>query len=207
MINLISHQLQKTILFFSLLMSLVVLQGCGSERDTPFIDPDSSSASSSSGRGKAVTITQIDKGDSPFASGITDERKFITMSNQARFDEVWPLYAKDTTKKPVIDFAVEQVVLLDIGRTCPGDKLKFNNYSAFEESQNSVVVVFDFVDADKLSSASNSSVVVVAAASESNSSSSGATVICGAEDATHPYRFYSVKTRDFILFEESVPAP
>jgi hypothetical protein len=201
MINLMSHPLQKIIFFFTLLMSFFVLQGCGSERDTPFIELSSSGSGSNSSRGKAVSISEIKSEANPAKpSLVTDDKKFLVFPDELSLKDVWSNYVEADIASFKIDFDNGQVVLLDFGRVCDAQKIKFKSYAAYEESINSVIVTFDFTDDDKAKSSNSAS-------KSSASNSSSASNVCENGEGTRPFKFFYVKTKAFILIDENVPAP
>jgi hypothetical protein len=190
MINLISYQLQKTILFFSLLMSFVVLQGCGSERDTPFIDPRSASASSG-GSGPAVAIRLVKDGDKP-KMGFTEGKTIQFLREESEFVKVWDMYFEGDYPKDQINFATGQVVFHDAGKRdkCETEKdlVKVTAY----DSARGVDVVFEYSGATNSSTSAASGSSVKSSATASSSASSQ----CSTLDTVQKFKVFFLSSRE-----------
>lgn len=200
MINLAAF---KTPVFhiFSMLVSLIMLQGCGGARDEPF-DPGSSTSS----RGPAVTMTRLVSGDDP-VTDVQTEGRIIKIRDEGIFETYWNEYTTEIHE--TIDFAAGQVLLVDLGakNTCDR-KLTLKQYAAYEGSVNSVIVVLDYTDSgasSNSSSTSSESSSSESSSSSDSSSSSSSNSSCSAVGTTHPFYFYYIKSRDEIIVEENVP--
>jgi hypothetical protein len=193
MINLNRFGLEKITLLFTLLTSLVVLPGCGGDvRDTEFIDPRSSSASSGSNHGKEITfrvLANLEK-ITPAVSGgsVSVDLSWDTISNEDEFKKIWSWYSDKTP--PTLAFDKGQVVLVDSGerKTCEA-QYRVETFKAYEDG----TIIMTLSGRKKVSSSSTSSVKVVAAESSSSSSD------CSGTELNHPYAFYYVETRDDLF--------
>jgi hypothetical protein len=187
MINLMSHPLQKIIFFFTLLMSFFVLQGCGSERDTPFVELGTES--SAANHGKEITFRVLanepDMTSETTGSSINKDQKWDVITDDVEFKRLWSLYSKATPE--TVDFTKGQVVLFDSGenKSCEA-QYRVEGFKVYEDG--AVIIT---VSGRKKSSSSSSSVTVVAAASSGSSSSD-----CSASPGTQAFAFYYVQTLD-----------
>jgi hypothetical protein len=196
MINLNRFGLEKITLLFTLLTSLVVLPGCGGDvRDTEFIDPNSSSASSGGNHGKEITFRVLANepkitSTAP-AGSINGDQKWNTITGEAEFKRLWELYSKEPL--PILDFKLGQVVLFDSGerKTCEA-QYSVETFKAYEDG----TIIMTLSGRKKISS-SASSVKVVAAESSSSSS------VCNVTTPNHPYAFFYVETTVdlFVTFQ------
>ncbi len=198
MINLAALNKQTFNIFFSALVGVVMLQGCGGQRDEPF-DPGESNSS----RGAAVTITKIISGDIPFTA-VSPEGNLVKIRDLDTFEIYRNKYTNETHE--AVDFVTGQVLLVDLGeKNACERKLTLKQYAAYEGSVNSVIVVLDYADVDgTIDSSSSTSSTSSSSISSSNSSSNSS---CSTAGTTHPFYFYYVKSRDEIIVEESVPKP
>jgi hypothetical protein len=191
MINLAAFN-KYTVRAFSILVGLIILQGCGGQRDEPF-DPGTSHSS----RGAAVTISKLISGDAPFTA-VAAEGRLVKIRDLDSFEVYWDEYTNDP--HDTVAFDTGQVLLVDLGeKNACERKLTLKQYAAYEGSVNSVIVVLDYTDADASSNSSSST------SSERSSSNSSSNSSCSTVGTTHPFYFYYVKSRDEIVIEENVP--
>lgn len=175
-----------------LIGSAILLQACGSERDTPF-NPGGSSSSSAASVGATIPMTQIYQYDeqNPAQPEFleTTQKQIIVMRDEDEFLYFWDAYHESTTPFAV-DFEKEQVVLLDLGNTgnCT-DAINYRNFKANDYSNDAVLVTFNYRNSNNASASSTSS----------SSSSS-----CPDLDEKRPFYFYKVETRKKILINENM---
>lgn len=174
----------KTPKFFSLaavMLSALLLQACGGQRDEPF---NGSTSSSSSSRGAAVTITQLGKGTEP-VTDVSEDGVQMHLRDEELFETYWDNYSNDSHQ--AVDFDKGQVLLVDLGKRRSCDhKITFKTYAAYQDTPNSVQVLLTYKDVDSSSSSSTSS-----------SSSS-----CAIATEIQPYYFFYIETRDEVLVVE-----
>lgn len=184
MINFTHINVQKVFSISAIVLSGLLLQACGGQRDESF---DGNSSSSSS-RGASVSIKQLGKGDDPITD-VAEEGIQTKILDSDTFETYWDKYTDDTHES--VDFDKGQVLLVDLGNKSTCDrKITLKTYAAYQESVNSVVVELTYKDADK--------------SSTSSSSSSASSSSCSSTLETQPYYFFYIETRDTIIVDENV---
>lgn len=189
----------KSVLIFFLTLWITA---CGSERDTPF-NPNTNNSSSAASIGASVEIKEFARYDEKNPQQpvfletdgqLYPSRQTFIIETEKDFEAYWDLYKNDTVIPTDLDFAEIQVVILDLGNigNCP-QKTTYRNAKAYEYSNNTVLVNFNFREANEESSSSSSS------------SSSSPECTDPVELAKkRPFYFYSVATRKKILIKEEV---
>ena len=197
MINLAAFNKQSINTFFCILISTIVLQGCGGQRDEPF-----NPSTSSTGAGATVEsrlILSEDKVKMPRLDG----KHYLVINTDKELTDVWDAYTDTQLDKTLADMSVGRAILYDAGEigNCP-QKLSYKGPVANETSVNSVTIYFKFDDADKASSAASSNSSL--SSKSSNSSSSSNSSACVSTKPSRPFYIYYVHSRKELLYGELV---
>jgi hypothetical protein len=156
------------------LLAVILLQGCGGERTTPY-DPGSSSSSSS-----AVSVTAQVIAQATTVSGVLDhsDKRLQVMRNENDFFDITDGYVNFNLDSQ--NFTNGQVVLLDLGEqdSCK-QRLDFNSLRAQESGGDSVKVVVTYRERAATSGACTSVL-------------------------SRPFYLYYVQSRGTLIFEESI---
>lgn len=181
-----------------LLVLSQLLVACGAERDTPFNPDNNNNSSSAASLGASINVKEIYRYDEthpeqPIFLETTNKQIYI-VNTEEEFEDYWNVYKNDTVMPTDLDFEKIQVVILDLGNigNCP-QTTNYRNVKAYEYSNNTTLVSFNFREA-----ASNTS---------SFSSSSSSSSNCSDPDELakkRPFYFYSIESRKKILIEENV---
>jgi len=156
------------------LLVVILLQGCGGERTTPY-NPSSSSSSSSA---VAVTTQVITQGTDTSTFIAHEDKRLQVMRNENDFYDISDAYVNFNLATQ--NFVDGQVVLLDLGEqdSCK-QRLEFNSIRAEEAGDDSVKVVVTY--------------------RERAATSGTCTPVL-----SRPFYLYYVQSRGTLTFEESI---
>ncbi len=156
------------------LLAVILLQGCGGERTTPY-NPSSSSSSSSAAAVNTQTITQ---GTSTRIELDHSDKRLQVMRNRDDYYDITDYYVNDNL--PEQNFDNGQVVLIDLGEqdSCK-QRLEFSSLRAEEAGSEGVKVVISYRALAAVSTACTSV-------------------------KTRPYYVYWVQSRDTLIFGETI---
>lgn len=188
-------------LFFLFLFTITFsLQGCGSERDTPFNPTNNSSNSGDPTLGASVEINLLVSGDDPLLPFADDGRSIIVLRNETEFEQYLDAYTTAPITGSYPDFTQGQVLLIDEGLqdTCT-QKLSFRSIRANKYSTNSVKVTIDYRDQDSPNSSSSNSASSVSSASSSSAGPLNCTDVAG---EVRSFRFYFIESRARIMVDD-----
>ena len=204
MINFTHIKSQKLFSLSAIILSGLLLQACGGQRDEPFNASSSSSASS-------IAVTNLTSGNNQGAGG-SDYNFTHREILEDEFKGVWKLYTNQDPSESILskaDFTKGQVVLVDLGRLSECDpKSALDNFAVYQDGVGELRVVLTYKRADgvAISSSSSSSSVLSSSSSSSSSSSnssSSSAADCGNANYVQNYYFYYVKSLDKIYYDET----
>jgi len=204
MINFTQFKSPNLFSLSAIILSGLLLQACGGQRDEPFNGSTSSSSASS------IETTNLKIGNFPSGTdSITFQRREI---HEDEFKSVWKLYTNQDPSEAILnkaDFTKGQVVLVDLGRTTICDpKSALDNFAVYQKATGKLRVVLTYKRADGVaasSSSSSSSESSSSSSSSSNSSSSSSSSVadCGNANIAQNYYFYYIKSLDQIYYDET----
>lgn len=184
------------------LVAGVLLQGCGSERDTPF-NPGGTSSSSSSSLGTSITgFDRLRSGTKPITTPADLNKKLIAIRDEADMDQYWAAYVGfaqgDEWDKDKVDFELGQVLLIDRGQLGQCDDIiSFDRLQLYDHTEHTVKAIIRFNETGRSSASSTSS---------SGSSSSYVEQDCdkGLGTINQPFVFYYIPSRKVLVFQENI---
>lgn len=199
MINLAKINVQKLTFMCTLLMSTLLLYGCGGEREF------SSSGSTSSNSGIELNVQLLANASKiEGTGGVNDNQKFDTMDDENSYLALWQQYTNRAPQS--IDFAKGQVVLYDSGtRNVCDPQFTVKNVKAYEDGTVIFYLTNRKASSSSLSSNSSSNSNSESSSSQvSSSANSSSSSICDTQATpNHPFAFYYIPTRVplFVRFE------
>lgn len=176
-------KIQKLFSLAIIIVSAVLLQACGGQRDEPF------NASSSSSQGSSIPVKKILAGDQP--DGVTEvevDPALVTITDAARLKFYWEKYST-TPVSTVPNFDKGQVLLLDLGQKAACDrKSTYTSIKAYQKTSGVVVVQY----------------FMKKIGSSSSSSATATTRVCDDETLSQPFYFFYIESLDLLEVIEEV---
>lgn len=204
MVNFTQIKIKKLSAIFTILLSCLLLQACGGQRDEPF------NASTSSSSASSIEATYLISGNTPMAiDDYTFKRREVS---EDEFKSLWRLYTNQDVTESILsktDFTKGQVVLIDLGRTTICDpKSALDRFAVYQKDTGKLRVILtykrsDGVIASSSTSSSSSSNASSVNSSSSSSASSVSVTECGNASYVQNYYFYYIKSLDQIFYDET----
>jgi hypothetical protein len=186
-----------------LLLSAVLLQGCGGARDEPF-DGGGAFNSSNSSRGAAVTVDFLgdEKSDFRLPNSVSYNATHEVLRTREEFDAAWLRYYSTAYAGGItLDFTQGQVLLADQGTITVCDpQVERKSQEAYKLGEDFVVVTISFHNTHQSSSASANS----ESSSASSGSSSSSSCNPNSDASKHPFVFLYVHSRSQIVYTPDI---